>query len=109
MNTYIQVGLGTLKKPSHNRSEDGISLVEGCLKGIEPSRCPPKLFVLWATPSFQAYHELLTSIGAQLQQQGLGSVPLIGSSVAACVFDREAHEHGAVLLCFGSRFMEVAI
>jgi signal transduction histidine kinase len=109
MNTYIQVGLGTLKKPSNNRSADGISLVEGCLKGTELSRCPPKLFVLWATPSFQAYHELLTSIGAQLQQQGLGSVPLIGSSVAACVFDREVHEHGAVLLCFGSRFMEVAI
>jgi GAF domain-containing protein len=110
MSTHIKVATGALEKPSKNREKDAEVLVDDCIEKItDAHRCPPKLLVLWLTPSFRPYDSFLTSVHDRLHKKGYANVPLIGCSVAACANDTGVHENGAALLCFASRFMEAHI
>ncbi len=106
--TYLSVRCGRLARPGADRYADGVELARGCLGPPEERALfPPQLFLLWATtPWFQPYEALLEGIHAELSRTGLEHVPLIGSSVAACRFDGDVHEQGAVLICLASRFLE---
>jgi len=67
------------------------------------------LFVLWLTPSFKPYQRTLDAVSEALSQRGWGDVPLIGSSVAVCLFDGMPHEDGAVLICLASRSIQAKV
>lgn len=110
---YLHIGLGTLSSPPNSIRESGRLLVDECLGGIDPERHPVRLFVLWVTQSFQPFNQLLDGIHEELAQKSrepgfaaLNEVPLIGASVAACMFEEDVHPNGALLLCFASRFMQ---
>ena len=107
VSTYFRFAVGKLKSPSGSLAEDGTRLVEGCIAHLgDPSRFPPALFILLPTPSFVPYRPLLIGVRNKLADLGFGNVPLIGASVAVCVFDSEAHEQGAMLVCLASRLVE---
>jgi signal transduction histidine kinase len=106
--TYLRVALGTLKRsPQEPLESDARRLVDRCaarLRGEEVH--PPKLFVLWLTKAFRPFETTLQAIHDALASQGWGDVPLIGSSVAVCLFDGDGHEDGAVLTCLASSRIE---
>ncbi|MBI4603651.1 MAG: hypothetical protein HY721_16990 [Planctomycetes bacterium] len=103
----LQVLYGGLSAPKESRIEDGVALVNRCLAGLDdPMGFPPAIFILWATKAFQPYADLLAGIRRRLKQKALDQVPVIGASVAACLFDGEAHERGAVLTCLASRLLK---
>lgn len=103
---YVRVSVGKLKSPRGDLVADGAALVEECLDPLDDKRCfPPRLFVLWATPKFKPYRSLLIGIQKKLIERDLRRVPLIGASVAGCIFDEEIYEDGAVLICIASRFV----
>ena len=106
--TYVQVVVGKLAVPSGDSNADGRDLVRQCLDQIEHERFPPQLFILWATPDFKPYEELLTGIRDELTAD-LRTVPLIGTSAAAVWFDQKVHEHGVVLTCLASKWIEAKV
>lgn len=109
-NTYLKVTLGKLTKPSGSPVQDGATLVEQCIDAINDlSQFPPQLLILWATPRFQPYRAVLAGIHNKLAERGLAGVPLIGSSVAVCLFDEAPHEDGAVLICLASRLLAATL
>ncbi|MBI4604605.1 MAG: hypothetical protein HY721_21805 [Planctomycetes bacterium] len=104
--THLRVTFGELRRPGASSQEDAARLVRGCLEAIEDlEQFPPKLFVLWATQSFEPYGPLLGAVRAELEERRLGGVPLVGASVAACLFAGGVHEEGAVLVCLSSRLL----
>lgn len=108
--TYLQLTYGAFKSPTDKAVQDGRELVCQCLAPIKDlDRFPPRLLVLLATPSWQPYRPLLAGIHAELETRGMRDVPLIGSSVAACVFDHGVHEEGALLVCLASLFIEARV
>src|SRR5262245_23546844 len=101
---YLQFTCGKLSTPGDSVETDGAYLARQCLDRLSNNPgLPPRLFLLWATPSFQPYERLLAGIQAMLKAQNLAHVPLIGCSAAVCLFDGSAHERGAVLVCLASR------
>jgi signal transduction histidine kinase len=104
---HLQTCLGRLKEPGWSRYQDGRHLARECLATANLSAFPPKLFVLWLTIAHEPYEEVLKGIHSVLQELELDHVPVIGASAAACMFDWDAHERGAVLVSLGSRFVEV--
>src|SRR6185369_11372704 len=111
MNAHVQVVTGRLTRPGGPPFQDGAALVDQCINAIiDPERFPPALFVLWLTPAFAGgYRAVLEGIRSQLAQRGSPGVPLIGSSVAVCLFDEKAHEEGALLICLASRFLKAKV
>lgn len=113
---HLHIGLGTLSTPLKSIRLSGRCLVADCLRGIDFERHPPRLFVLWATKKFFPFEELLSGIYDGLEAEAdklnggvLRDVPLIGSSVAACMFHEDVHPDGALLLCFASRFIQAEV
>jgi signal transduction histidine kinase len=108
-NTYLRVSCGKLKSPGPLAEKDGLKLVQDCLHPLEGDRkiFPPKLFILWVTPAFcPQIQPLLQGAQEALVRYRCHTVPLVGASVAVCVFDGAAHEQGAVLTCLASRFLQ---
>ncbi|MBI3417051.1 MAG: GAF domain-containing protein [Verrucomicrobia bacterium] len=103
--TYVHIGLGRLKAPGKQKQRAGAQLVQECLQGIDCSRFPPKLFILWLTPTFHPYEGVVSDVHMALAKRGFGKVPLIGASVGACFFDGKAHFKGAVLICLASKWI----
>jgi GAF domain-containing protein len=108
---YIRVTIGKKKSPGTSARDDGRQLASQCLEYLDDRRqFPPRLLVLWATPAFRpGYPELLGGIRERMAEEACGEVPLIGSSVAVCLFDMSPHEEGAVLFCLASRFLEAKV
>ena len=115
--SHVRISFGKLSQPSIRHSHesliaDGVRLVNECLDGLNQQLFPPKLFILWACPIFlgddpqRPYEYLLAGIGQRLVEMGLGDVPLVGASVAACWFDAQTHDEGAVLICIASNMIE---
>lgn len=104
--SYVQMTVGRLAGPGRDPAEDGGHLARQCLDAIDdPSRFPPRLFILLATAAFRPYQCVLAGIRNVLFAKGIAEVPLVGSSVAVCLFDGEAHPEGALLVCLASRFL----
>jgi signal transduction histidine kinase len=111
MNAHVQVTLGRLTQPDKTPYQDGVALADQCIDAlIDSERFPPALFILWITPAFAGgYRAVLEGIRTRLAQRGWSRVPLIGTSVAVCLFDEKAHERGAVLICLASRFLKAEV
>jgi len=109
MNTHLEIKVGGLKKPSNFSGLDAARLLHRCTTGLDVHSFPPKLFILWATPSFAPYDALVSDLREQLNKKGFRDVPLIGASVAACFFDRRVEQCGATLICLASRFMDIQV
>lgn len=105
----IQVGLGRLKEPPRGGSgtDAGRRLAENCLTHIDCELFPPKLFTVWLTSALQPYAEVLAGICDTLRERGLGDVPVIGTSVAACWSEAQIHERGGLLIGLASRWLNV--
>ena len=105
--TYLRVTYGGVDIPGISASQDGTKLVDQCIDSISDlSRFPPKLFILWATSAYQNnYPDLLAGINHSLADNNLETVPVVGSSVAVCLFDGHVCESGAVLICLASQFI----
>src|SRR4051812_22263445 len=100
MNAYIRMMCGHVDGPGQSPVDDSETLVDRCLEGLDPERHPPALFVLWMTPAFEDRYRLgIEAVLGRLAERGFASVPLIGSSVAACLFDGQVYERGALLVC----------
>lgn len=105
-NTYFQTAVGVLDGPGSEPDRDGERLAQECLAKIDLERFPPKLFILWLTPAFRSsYLLVLQGIRSKLEDLGYGNVPLIGTSVAACVAEKKVLEEGGVLICLASRML----
>ncbi len=98
--SLVQVGLGALKKPVGTPFADGRRIAAGCIKGV-PRGSHPRLYILWATPAFKDYKELLKGVHEELERQDR-KAPLIGASVAVCLFEGRPYEKGAILICLAS-------
>ncbi|HEV3041302.1 MAG TPA: FIST N-terminal domain-containing protein, partial [Candidatus Angelobacter sp.] len=116
MNTYLGFAYAGDETPGDDGYTDGQTLAAHChqqLEGFgEPSLFPPRLLILLASPTYLAKnraYELVTSIATYFNVRYGQRVPLIGSSVAAVLFDRQVHEHGAVLICLASRLLQVKV
>lgn len=111
MNNYLSFIYAGLTEPSGDRVADGQKLARECVRKIskagDPEHFPPKLFILFATPHFMDFSSLLTGIQAGLADADISDVPLIGSSVAGCIFGGKLQEKGAVLICLASRLLKV--
>ena len=108
---HIRVVAGRLRGIQSTPQLSAAALVDDCVRRLSEGakRFPPKLFVLWLTPAFQPYEKLVPELRAALDAAGFSDVPLIGASVAVCLFDGDAHEEGAVLLAFASSLMQVTV
>lgn len=103
---------GVLECPSANRYEDGQNLFRQCLEKIDQeidgrTRFPPKLFILWATPAFADYQELLREIQEAKNSALFEKTPLIGTTAGAVLFDGDVYEQGAVLICLASEWLTI--
>lgn len=104
--TYVRLTVGSLERPSGEPLADGAHLAQGCIDALEaPDAFPPRLFLLLATPGFQPFRPVLVGVRNRLADFGFAGVPLVGASVAVCLFDGMAHEEGAMLVCLASRFI----
>lgn len=116
MNTYVGFAYAGEETPGEDVYTDGQILAKRCYKQVEgfgePSLFPPRLLILLASPKYleknRAY-ELVPSITTFFHARYGERVPLIGSSVAAVLFDRHVHEHGAVLICLASRLLKAKV
>jgi len=106
---YVQVVVGKRAEPSGDPEADGRDLARQCLEQIDRRRFPPRLFVLWATPDFQPYEQVLAGIRAELAASKAADVPLIGTSAAAVWFDQKVREHGVLLICLASKLIDAKV
>lgn len=106
---YLDFSLGTLDGPSGHPRWDAKRLVSECLKRLSRDEFPPRLFVLWLTPEFKPYDIIVAAVSEELARQGLGDVPVIGTSAAVVWFGGRTHEKGAVLSCLASRLVHVRV
>ncbi|MBI5821361.1 MAG: hypothetical protein HZA88_20530 [Verrucomicrobia bacterium] len=107
VSTFVRFAVGKLKSPSDSPSNDGASLAQQCLDFLgDKERFRPQLFVFLPTGAFAPYRSVLLGVRNRLADEGFGDVPLIGASVAVCLFDEDAYERGALLVCLGSRFIK---
>lgn len=110
MSAYFQLTRGFLERPLHSLVADGESLVDQCLNELVTDVLPPQLLILWITPAFaDRYRLLVEAIHSRLIERGLGAVPLVGSTVAACIYGDRVHKDGALLCCLSSRFLEARV
>lgn len=108
--SHVRVARSLLREASGNRSGDGRCLVSDCLGSIpDLEEFPPSLLILLATVAFRPFEDLLSGIRAELEQRGLGEVPLVGCSVAAVHTEKEFVQKGAALVCLASRFIHARI
>lgn len=108
-NAYIDTRIETLREPSGSAEQDAAKLVQSVV-GVTPAGdFPPRLFVLFLTRPFMPFDGFVKSVRKQLNKAGLSDVPLIGASVAACLFDQNVHESGAVLIGIASPHLEVSV
>ena len=104
--SYVRVAIGWLKAPSPSPIENGAALARQCVEALgDREKFPPRLLIFLPTPSFEPYRPVLTGMRNELTELGLGKTPLIGASAAACMFEGDVHEQGALLLCLGSRLI----
>lgn len=112
--TYCQVTHGYLHSPGGILQDDVCNLLKGCIsQAADTTLFPPKLLLLWLTPAFRdvygSYENVLREIYVHLSDVKRDSVPLIGCSVAACIFDKDVHLEGALLTCFSSKYLEARV
>jgi len=122
MFNYLAFVCGGISAPGSSPDADGAEIAEKCLRQLEetrnPEQFPPRLLILLTSP---AYHdaepirqmisgirryvaEYKCRIFAEVRDESV-EVPLIGSSVEAVFFNRQIHEHGALLVCLASRLV----
>ncbi len=117
MSNYLAFVYGGLSAPGHSPVADGDALARQCIEKLNqinnPKQFPPGLLVLLASGAYferpKADH-LIAGVHQAFAEAGFErQVPLIGSTVAATLFDGQLSEEGALLVCLASRLMEVRI
>ncbi len=108
---YVRIVIGTKKQFASDARQVGSELADQCLSSLGNSlHFPPQLLILWATPAFKSsFGELIGGLRERVAQDHPGDVPLIGSSVAACLFDGAPYDESAVLLCIASQFVKATV
>ena len=126
MFNYLAYLHGGLCEPGVSPAADGVALAEQCLEKLaatdNPEQFPPRLLILLTSPAYSdeaGLREMLSSIRQTfaaykkrtkyLQLPEAPDVPLVGSSVAAVIFDKRIHQRGALLVCLASRLVEAAV
>ncbi|HEY6348826.1 MAG TPA: ATP-binding protein [Candidatus Angelobacter sp.] len=114
--TYLSFASWGAETPVKDGFADGEALAAGCHKELSKSgdrtQFPPRLLILMASPKYlegSRAQELVQGIENYFMTHYHEHVPLIGSSVAAVCFKRQAHEHGAVLICLASKSLQVCV
>lgn len=84
------------------------TLLNQCLDELTqgPRLFPPKLFVLWLTPAFEkVYDDIVPAIREHISSRGFETIPVIGCSAGAVLYDEQVNENGGVLTCIASKVM----
>lgn len=116
MNTYLGFACAGDKEPGQDAFSDGESLAARCCDQLSASdgslRFPPQLLIFLASAKYlenDRAHDLVPGIETFFNRRVGNRVPLIGSSVAAVIFDRKVHESGAVLICLASKLLNAKV
>lgn len=104
MHEYAQFASSIVKKRDGDSFVAGQTLMAECLEQMDVERHPPILLVLWATPSFFPFRDLIAGIRVAAFKRLGRDIPLVGCSAAACAYQSDLIEDGAVLGCIASRY-----
>ena len=107
--SYITVTHAHLEAPQSRVKLAGRELARSCLDGLrdEWQEFPPRLFILLATCGWGPFADLLNGVRVEARDGTGGSdVPLVGTTVSACIFDGAVHEQGVLLVCLGSEYLK---
>jgi signal transduction histidine kinase len=115
MHNYTAFVYGALKASGGKALEDGGEIASQCLEKLKGAgdveQFPPKLLILMMSSAYSEADAamLLEGIHQVFADAGHPDIALVGSSVAAVFFEQTIHDRGILLVCVGSRLIDISI